>query len=193
MTYCCDVLGERRGRHTPYKNYSFCRVKFGVPLDQVCKRDIPGPLLVRSNALHCIAGLPIPIWLFCRSLIKLLSVIQVMLLKLNKEGPFKKDVFRAPGHQGNMRKLIHFLQQGRLVNIDSFSVNTIASVLKKFLRKIPGGIFGVENEAELFEIIKLDDTHEKLRRVQRCVSGIISCHVQWPTSRSKPIEGICWN
>ena len=34
-----------------------------------------------------------------------------MLLKLNKEGPFKKDVFRAPGHQGNMRKLIHFLQQ----------------------------------------------------------------------------------
>jgi len=22
-----------------------------------------------------------------------------MLLKLNKEGPFKKDVFRAPGHQ----------------------------------------------------------------------------------------------
>ena len=37
-----------------------------------------------------------------------------MLLKLNKEGPFKKDVFRAPGHQGNMRKLIHFLQQVRL-------------------------------------------------------------------------------
>ena len=36
---------------------------------------------------------------------------QVMLLKLNKEGPFKKDVFRAPGHQGNMRKLVHFLQQ----------------------------------------------------------------------------------
>ena len=34
-----------------------------------------------------------------------------MLLKLNKEGPFKRDVFRAPGHQGNMRKLIHFLQQ----------------------------------------------------------------------------------
>ena len=36
-----------------------------------------------------------------------------MLLKLNKEGPFKKDVFRAPGHQGNMRKLVHFLQQVR--------------------------------------------------------------------------------
>jgi hypothetical protein len=30
-----------------------------------------------------------------------------------------------------MNKLIHFLQQGRLVNIHSFSVNTIASVLKQ--------------------------------------------------------------
>ena len=28
------------------RSYSFCRVKFGVPLDQVCKKDIPGPLLV---------------------------------------------------------------------------------------------------------------------------------------------------
>lgn len=90
-----------------------------------------------------------------------------MLLKLNKEGPFKKDVFRAPGHQGNMRKLIHFLQNGRLVNIHSFSVNTIASVLKKFLRKVPGGIFGPQNEAELFKIIKIEDTQEKLKKVQR--------------------------
>ena len=39
----------------------------------------------------------------------------------------------------------HF-SQGRLVNIHSFSVNTIASVLKKFLRKIPGGIFGPDGE-----------------------------------------------
>jgi len=112
------------------------KVKFGVSLDQVCKRDIPGPLLV-------------------------------MLLKLNKEGPFKKDVFRAPGHQGNMKKLIHFLQQGRLVNIHSFSVNTIASVLKKFLRKLPGGIFGPENEADLFRVIKSDSEEEKLATVRR--------------------------
>ena len=92
---------------------------------------------------------------------------QVMLLKLNKEGPFKKDVFRAPGHQGNMNKLIHFLQQGRLVNIHSFSVNTIASVLKQFLRKIPGGIFGRENEAILFTLVNLQTEEEKLALAQR--------------------------
>lgn len=58
---------------------SVSRVKFGVPLDEVCKNDIPGSLLV-------------------------------LILKLNKEAPVKKDVFRAPGNQANMKKLIHFLQ-----------------------------------------------------------------------------------
>ena len=57
------------------------RVKFGVPLSQVCLlyNDIPAPLLI-------------------------------LILKLNKEAPTKKDVFRAPGHQANMKKLIHVLQ-----------------------------------------------------------------------------------
>lgn len=55
-------------------------------------------------------------------------------MKLNKEAPLRRDVFRAPGHQGAMKKLIHFLQTGRLVNVDNYSVYTIASVLKKFLR-----------------------------------------------------------
>lgn len=69
--------------------------------------------------------------------------------------------------QGNMNKLIHFLQQGRLVNIHNFSVNTIASVLKQFLRKIPGGIFGRENEITLFKIFELETQEEKLALAQR--------------------------
>lgn len=78
-----------------------------------------------------------------------------MILKLNKEAPYRKDVFRAPGHQGAMKKLIHFLQTGRLINMDNFSVYTIASVLKKFLRKIPGGIFGKDIEQQFFQIIEM--------------------------------------
>lgn len=114
------------------------RVKFGAPLDQVCKPDLPGPLLM-------------------------------MLLKLNKEGPFKKEVFRAPGHAQSMRKLVHFLQQGRLVNIQNYSLSTIASVIKKFLRKIPGGIFGPENEATLFDSINITDPVQRMK----AVSGLI--------------------
>ncbi|XP_042898219.1 unconventional myosin-IXa isoform X2 [Parasteatoda tepidariorum] len=117
------------------------KVKFGVLFDQVCKHDIPGPLLI-------------------------------LILKLNKEGPYKKDVFRAPGHQGNMKKLIHFLQHGRLVNIENFSVYTIASVLKKFLRKLPGGIFGPENEEALFDIINIDNLEEKRDRIHRLITSL---------------------
>ncbi|CAG2057131.1 unnamed protein product [Timema podura] len=117
------------------------KVKFGVALDEVCKQDIPGPLLV-------------------------------LVLKLNKEAPFKKDVFRAPGHQGNMKKLIHFLQAGRLVNIDNFSVYTIASVLKKFLRKLPGGIFGREGEQALFTIIGLESMEEQRDQIHRLITSL---------------------
>ncbi|RZF48659.1 hypothetical protein LSTR_LSTR010749 [Laodelphax striatellus] len=114
------------------------KVKFGVPLDEVCKNDIPGPLLV-------------------------------LILKLNKEAPMKKDVFRAPGHQGNMKKLVHFLQAGRLVNMDNFSVYTIASVLKKFLRKLPGGIFGGRhNEQRLFAIVQQHEPPNSPTTAHQC-------------------------
>lgn len=112
------------------------KVKFGIPLDEVCKPDIPGPLLV-------------------------------LILKLNKEAPLRRDVFRAPGNQSAMRKLIHFLQAGRLVNVDNYSVHTIASVLKKFLRKIPNGIFGLEVEMEMFKIFDLTDEQEQQTRIHR--------------------------
>lgn len=90
-----------------------------------------------------------------------MDAFQILILKLNKEAPFKKDVFRAPGHQGNMKKLIHFLQNGRLVNIDNFSVHTIASVLKKFLRKLPDGIFGHQGERQLFQIVEMTNIEEQ--------------------------------
>uniref|UniRef100_A0A1B6E0J5 Rho-GAP domain-containing protein n=1 Tax=Clastoptera arizonana TaxID=38151 RepID=A0A1B6E0J5_9HEMI len=117
------------------------KVKFGVPIDEVCKNDIPGPLLV-------------------------------LILKLNKEAPLKKDVFRAPGHQGNMKKLIHFLQTGRLVNMDNFSVYTIASVLKKFLRKLPGGIFGRNNEQQLFTIVQMNNISEQRDEIFKLISSL---------------------
>ena len=55
--------------------------------------------------------------------------------------------------------------QGRLVNIQNYSLNTIASVMKKFLRKIPGGIFGPENEAAIFNIIKMEDKTDQMKAV----------------------------
>lgn len=94
-------------------------------------------------------------------------LFQVLILKLNKEAPCRKDVFRAPGHQGAMKKLTHFLQTGRLINMDNFSVYTIASVLKKFLRKIPGGIFGKDIEQQFFQIIESSDIQAQRDEIHR--------------------------
>ncbi|XP_043071541.1 uncharacterized protein LOC6556661 isoform X1 [Drosophila grimshawi] len=127
----------------PAYPYRLEKVKFGVPLEEVCKHNnnIPGPLLV-------------------------------LILKLNKESPNRRDVFRAPGHQGAMKKLIHFLQAGRLVNVDNYSVFTIASVLKKFLRKIPNGIFGRMGEMELFAINELQNEAEQTDRLHRLFASL---------------------
>lgn len=95
-------------------------------------------------------------------------------MKLNKEAPYKKDVFRAPGHQSNMKHLIQKLQSGRLVNIDHYTVYTIASVLKKFLRKLPGGIFSMDNEAQLFKLIKSTDLDltQKQDRIAHLINSL---------------------
>ncbi|XP_012230307.1 unconventional myosin-IXa-like isoform X2 [Linepithema humile] len=119
-------------------------VKFGIPLDEVCKNDIPGPLLV-------------------------------LILILNKEAPFVKNIFRAPGHQGNVKKLIHILQTGQLVNMDNFSMYTIASVLKKFLRKIPGGVFGKEREEQLFNLIQLDNMEQQRDQIHILITSMPIC------------------
>ncbi|UXI15778.1 Cuticle protein 16.8 [Sarcoptes scabiei] len=130
--------GQSSNSPLPYP-YRIEKVKFGAPLENVCCTHNDIP-----------------------------SPLLVMILKLHKEAPFKKDVFRAPGNQANMRKLIQFLQNGRLVNIENFSVHTIASVLKKFLRKLPSGIFGLQNERRLFEMFICSTDYEaKCKEMQR--------------------------
>ena len=62
-----------------------------------------------------------------------------------------------------------FVTQGRLVNIQNYSLNTIASVMKKFLRKIPGGIFGPQNEAAIFNILKMEDSQDQMKAVNRLI------------------------
>jgi len=56
--------------------------------------------------------------------------------------------------------------------MQNYSLNTIASVLKKFLRKIPGGIFGPENEAALFNMINIDDPQQQIKAVNRLMTSL---------------------
>ncbi|KAM3719879.1 Rho GTPase-activating protein [Dirofilaria immitis] len=92
------------------------------------------------------------------------ATLLVLLLKVHKDGPSKKDIWRAPGNQAQVRKLSHIMQHGRLVNIANFSVYTAASVIKKFLSKLPGGIFGLENEQKLFDLYNTSADLESQRQ-----------------------------
>ncbi|VIO93255.1 RhoGAP domain containing protein [Brugia malayi] len=92
------------------------------------------------------------------------ATLLVLLLKVHKDGPAKKDIWRAPGNQAQVRKLSHIMQHGRLVNIANFSVYTAASVIKKFLSKLPGGIFGVGNEQKLFDLYNISSDLELQRQ-----------------------------
>ncbi|PIC47143.1 hypothetical protein B9Z55_006594 [Caenorhabditis nigoni] len=93
------------------------------------------------------------------------ATLLMLLLKVNKEGPAKKDIWRAPGNQAQVRKLSHVMQNGRLVNIENFTVYTAASVIKKFLAKLPGGIFGRDNEETLFNSAATGMDIEKQRQL----------------------------
>ena len=56
-----------------------------------------------------------------------------------------------------------------LLLADNFSVYTIASVLKKFLRKLPDGIFGRSGEESLFNMIQLGDTEQQRDLVHKLI------------------------
>lgn len=57
--------------------------------------------------------------------------------------------------------------------MDNFSVYTIASVLKKFLRKIPGGIFGKDIEQQFFQIIESSDIQAQRDDIHRYLNHLI--------------------
>ena len=57
-------------------------------------------------------------------------LFQVLLLKVNKEGPSKKDIWRAPGNLQQVRILSRSMRDGALVNVANFDEKTVASVIK---------------------------------------------------------------
>ena len=55
---------------------------------------------------------------------------------------------------------------------DNFSVYTIASVLKKFLRKLPGGIFGSFIEQELFHLVQESDLQSQRNHIHDLILSL---------------------
>lgn len=58
------------------------------------------------------------------------------------------------------------------MNIDNFNIYTIASVLKKFLGKLPEGIFGTQVERRLFETYEWTDADLKREEINRLITSL---------------------
>ncbi|XP_067951307.1 uncharacterized protein [Watersipora subatra] len=107
-------------------NQSACqKLKFGVPLTVAFKHD-------------CI---PVP-------LLNLLKYI-------SQEGVTVPDIFRRPGNPNDQKKLVKKLIEGKPIVFSSYNFYTLASLVKKFLLSIPGGVFGADLEEKLLQVLTI--------------------------------------
>ncbi|XP_067946680.1 rho GTPase-activating protein 20-like [Watersipora subatra] len=98
---------------------------------------------------------------------QLLSLLRYM----NDNGVDIPDVFRRPGNTVEQKRLIKKLSEGKQVNFSDYNFYTIASVLKRFLLCIPGGILGEELETKALTVLYIENTVQKLETL----NDVISC------------------
>nr|XP_023410477.1 rho GTPase-activating protein 20 [Loxodonta africana] len=90
-----------------------------------------------------------------------------MLFFLNQKGPLTKGIFRQSANVKSCRELKEKLNSGVEVHLDCESVFVIASVLKDFLRNIPGSIFSSALYDHWICIMDQGNDEEKINTIQR--------------------------
>nr|CAI9698041.1 unnamed protein product [Rangifer tarandus platyrhynchus] len=120
---------------------------FGAPLEDVCDNDT----------------LPTP--------------ILDMLSFINQKGPFTEGIFRKSASIKSCRALKEKLNSGDKVNLDDESLLVVASVLKDFLRNIPGSIFSASLYDEWLDVIDQGNEEEKITATQRLLDQLPRANV----------------
>ncbi|XP_072810038.1 rho GTPase-activating protein 20-like isoform X1 [Vicugna pacos] len=115
---------------------------FGVSLPDVCEND----------------NLPKP--------------ILDMLFFLNQKGPLTKGIFRQSANMKSCRELREKLNSGVEVQLDCESAFVIASVLKDFLRHIPGSILSSDLYNNWVCVMDKGNDEEKINAVQRLLDRL---------------------
>jgi len=101
------------------------KIKFGVPLSEALNND----------------NLPIP--------------LVDLLIYIAQEGVTTTDLFRRPGNTNDAKMIMKSLAEGKRINLTNYNFYTLATVVKKFLLKIPGGVFGEAVEVKLLQVLNL--------------------------------------
>ncbi|XP_070132105.1 rho GTPase-activating protein 20-like isoform X3 [Equus caballus] len=115
---------------------------FGVSLGDVCERDSLPPSLLD------------------------------MLCFIKQKGPLTEGIFRKSVNIKSCRALKETLNAGDKVNLDCESVLVVASVLKDFLRNIPGSVFTSDLYAKWVTITDGENEEEKIAATQRLLDEL---------------------
>ncbi|XP_013385135.1 uncharacterized protein LOC106155059 isoform X3 [Lingula anatina] len=115
----------------------FPKVKFGVPLDQAFKNGI------------------------------VTEPLEEIIVVLAREGVASTNIFRKPGNPTDLKRIVKRLAEGKQIITSNYNFYTLSSVLKKFLLKIPGGVFGEEGEGLLLQAMEIPDTMERYEKIHK--------------------------
>ncbi|XP_021526790.2 rho GTPase-activating protein 20 isoform X1 [Aotus nancymaae] len=100
-----------------------------------------------------------------------------MLFFLNQKGPLTKGIFRQSANVKSCRELKEKLNSGVEVHLDCESIFVIASVLKDFLRNIPGSIFSSDLYDHWVSVMDQGNDEEKINAVQRLLDQLPRANV----------------
>ncbi|XP_058519918.1 rho GTPase-activating protein 20 isoform X1 [Ochotona princeps] len=100
-----------------------------------------------------------------------------MLFFLNQKGPLTKGIFRQSANVKSCRELKEKLNSGAQVHLDCESIFVIASVLKDFLRNIPGSIFSSDLYDQWVCVMDQGNDEEKISTVQRLLDQLPRANV----------------
>ncbi|ESN96392.1 hypothetical protein HELRODRAFT_142800, partial [Helobdella robusta] len=121
------------------------RVKFGLPLSEAFKDNV------------------IPVQLLD------------MLIYIARDGVTTTDLFRRPGNPTDTKNILKKMADGRDVEYSNYNFYTLASVIKKFLLKIPGGIFGIEAENQLLQVLNINEKLLQFDAINKIIRSLPEC------------------
>ncbi|XP_062949112.1 rho GTPase-activating protein 20-like [Cynocephalus volans] len=100
-----------------------------------------------------------------------------MLYFLNQKGPLTKGIFRLSASLKSCRELKEKLNSGVEVHLDCECIFVIASVLKEFLRNIPGSIFSSDLYDHWVCVMDQGNNEEKINTIQRLLDQLPRANV----------------
>ncbi|KAK7108662.1 uncharacterized protein [Littorina saxatilis] len=124
------------------------KLKFGVPINSALKHGL----------------LPAP--------------LVDILVYIAKEGVATADVFRRPGNPNDIRRIVKRLSEGKQVIYTNYSFYTLASVVKKFLLKTPGGVLTEDGEEVLLHVLTLGHRMDQCQAVNTFIESLPVAHQQ---------------